>query len=167
MIKDLVISYISPPEYLILMTISMKGVFYWVSTKLIRWHWKSISIWGCEGQDPLGARSISLFPLSLTIDVWHPEEGRYCRRRGISNMTWRPWGKSYQLLHGYYATCLACSKEMNLIWEESCQKERNFFQSKEPWHHVDKNQVRVEPLKEAFSQSWTFPCLSLIIHKQV
>ena len=60
-------------------------------------------------------------------------------------------GKSHQLHHGYYATRLASPKEMEQTYSESRQKERNFFQGKSPWCHVDKNRVGIEKLTEALS----------------
>ena len=60
-------------------------------------------------------------------------------------------GKSHQLHHGYYATRLASPKEINQTWQESRTKENNFFQSKAPWCHVDKNRVGSKKLTEALS----------------
>ena len=60
-------------------------------------------------------------------------------------------GKSHQLHHGYYTTRLPSPKEMNQTWEEARNKERNFFMSKQPWCHVDKNRVGIGKLTEALS----------------
>ena len=60
-------------------------------------------------------------------------------------------GKSHQLNLGYYMSRLPSPKEMTLSWEAARQKERNFFQSKDPWCHVDKNRKGTEKLTEALS----------------
>ena len=55
-------------------------------------------------------------------------------------------GTSHPLQHGYFVTRLPSSKEMGQSWEETRQKERNFFQSNQPWNKVNKSQVGVEKL---------------------
>ena len=60
-------------------------------------------------------------------------------------------GNSHHLNLGYYVTRLPSPKEMALSWEQARQKERNFFQSKDPWCHVDKNRKGTEKLTEALS----------------
>jgi hypothetical protein len=69
---------------------------------------------------------------------------------------YEPWfnilkGKTHQLHYGYYATRWAAPKEMEQTWSESRKKEENFFNSKDPWCHVDKNRVGIEKLTEALS----------------
>jgi|SRR5579859_6630774 len=68
-----------------------------------------------------------------------------------------PWidvltGKSHPLLLGYYATRLPSQKEIEQIWETSRRKERNFFQSKEPWNKVpNKERLGTDKLIGALS----------------
>ena len=40
---------------------------------------------------------------------------------------------------------------MSLTWERAREKERNFFQSKDPWCHLEKNRKGTERLTEALS----------------
>ena len=68
-----------------------------------------------------------------------------------------PWlnvleGKSHALQHGYFVTRLPSLKEAAQSWEESRQKERNFFQSRQLWNRVNKSQVGVEKLVQFLSQ---------------
>ena len=60
-------------------------------------------------------------------------------------------GKSHQLNLGYYVTRLPSPKEMNQTWEQARNRERNFFQSRDPWCHVEKNRKGSEKLTEALS----------------
>lgn len=68
-----------------------------------------------------------------------------------------PWlkvveGTSHALRHGYFITRLPSSKEAGQSWEETRQKESNFFQSSSPWNKVNKRRVGVEKLVEFVSQ---------------
>ena len=61
-------------------------------------------------------------------------------------------GESHALQHGYFVTRLPSSKEMGQSWEETRQKEHNFFQSNKIWNQVNKSQVGVENLVEFVSR---------------
>ena len=68
-----------------------------------------------------------------------------------------PWlkvmeGTSHPLRHGYFITRLPSSKEVGQSWEETRQKESNFFQSNSTWNKANKRHVGVGNLVEFVSQ---------------
>jgi len=59
--------------------------------------------------------------------------------------------KTHKLYHGFYATRLAATKEIDNPWEDIRKKEMDFFRSSKDWRPIAKNRLGTSHLTEALS----------------